>query len=194
MNRQQQTIIVSMIPFILLAILIICCIYKNYNLASEKNSKIIFKVNDWSNDNNRFSLINIGRVVNTENGKIAPGTQGEFDIVVDARGSEREMNYNVIIKEFGNKPYNLIFGLKKNGNIIEKSYNNLKELAEKELSGSLEDSVETFTIVWCWKFETGENLEIITIADENDTLVGSGKIEGKENIFDYSFSVKVVGT
>lgn len=195
MNRQQQTILVSTIPLILLIIGIICCISLNYIFASEKNSKISFKINDWSNfGKNKFSLINIGRAVNTENGKIAPGSQGEFDIKIDARGSEKELKYNVKIKEFGNKPENLLFSLKKNGELINKYYRNLSELAEKELSGSINNNVEIFTIVWCWKFETGENLEIITIADESDTLVCSGKILGKEEIYNYSFSLKLICT
>ena len=195
MNRQQQTILISTIPLILLMIGIICCVYVNYISASEKNSKIDFKVNDWSNvEKNRFSLINIGRAVNVENGKIAPGSNGEFDIVIDAIGSEKELKYKVNIKESGFKPDNLLFAIKKNGKLGDYKYKSLKELAEKELNGKIYNSVETYTIVWCWEYQTGENLEIITFEDEKDTLAGSGKKVGKENVFGYSFSIKVIGT
>ena len=194
MNRQQQTILVSTIPLILMIIGITSCLFIKTFFASNKNSEISFKVNDWSAfETKRFSLINIGKVVNVENGKIAPGTNGEFDIKIDASSSCNKFKYMINIKEYGNKPDNLVFSLKKNGKLSGNKYSSLKELAEKELSGYI-NSVETFTIVWCWKYETGENLEIITLEDEKDTLAGSGKFAGKENVFDYSFSLKVIGT
>lgn len=195
MNRQQQAIFVSTILIILMILGIISCMLIKNIFVSNKNSEINFKVNDWSNfKTEKFSLINIGRAVNVENGKIAPGANGEFDIVIDARENLNDLKYKVDIKEYGNKPDNLIFAVKKNGKLVNKLYSSLKELAEKELNGYIHNQVETFTIVWCWKYETGENLEIITSEDEKDTLVGSGKIVGKENVFDYSFSLKVIGT
>ena len=198
MNRQQQTILVSTILLLLMIIGIISCIFIKTVFAFTKDTEISFKVNDWSSfETERFSLINIGKVVNIENGKIAPGTKGEFDIVIDALDSLNDVKYNVNIKEYGNKPDNLIFTVKKNGELSDNKYSSLKELAENELSGYIDkkyNKVETFTIVWCWKYETGKNLEIITNEDKKDTLAGSGKIAGKENVFDYSFSLKVIGT
>lgn len=192
MIRQQQAILVSTILLILMIVGILSCIYLKNIFVSDKNSEISFKVNDWSYlETEKFSLINIGRAVNVENGKIAPGSNGEFDIVIDAKDN---LKYKVDIKEYGNKPENLIFMVKKNGNLKKKIYSSLKDLAEKELNGYIHNKVETFTIVWCWKYETGENLEIITNGNEKDTLAGSGKIAGKENVFDYSFSLKVIGT
>ena len=195
MNRQQQAILVSTIPLILMIIGITSCMFMKNLFASEKNSQISFKVNDWSCfETEKFSLINIGRAVNVENGKIAPGSNGEFDIVIDAIGSEKELKYKVNIKESGFKPDNLLFAIKKNGKLGDYKYKSLKELAEKELNGKIYNSVETYTIVWCWEYQTGENLEIITFEDEKDTLAGSGKKVGKENVFGYSFSIKVIGT
>lgn len=195
MNRQQQAILVSTITLILMILGITSCIFIRYIFASEENSEINFKVNDWSQfETERFSLISIGRGVNKENGKIAPGSNGEFDIVIDATDNLNELKYKVDIKEYGNKPDNLIFAVKKNGKLTTNTYSSLKELSEKELNGFIFNKVEIFTIVWCWKYETGENLEIITDEDEKDTLAGSGKIAGKENVFDYSFSLKVIGT
>ena len=198
MNRQQQTILVSTILLLLMIIGIISCIFIKTVFAFTKDTEISFKVNDWSSfETERFSLINIGKVVNVGNGKIAPGTKGEFDIVIDALDSLNDVKYNVNIKEYGNKPDNLIFTVKKNGELSDNKYSSLKELAENELSGYIDkkyNKVETFTIVWCWKYETGKNLEIITNEDKKDTLAGSGKIAGKENVFDYSFSLKVIGT
>lgn len=195
MNRQQQAMLVSIAYLILIIIGITSCIFIRIDYASDKNSEISFKVNDWSCfQTEKFSLYNIGRVVDMKNGKIAPGTNGEFDIVIDANDSKNILSYNIKIKEYGNKPDNLLFRLKKNGELINTTYSTLEELAEKELNGYIKNSIETFTIVWCWKYETGENLEIITIEDEKDTFAGSGKIAGKENLFDYSFSLKVIGT
>ena len=195
MNHQQQAIIVSTILLIVMIFGITSCIFIKNLFASDKNSEISIKVNDWSCfERRKFSLIDIGRAVNIENGKIAPGSNGEFDIVIDAISSEKELKYKVNIKEYGVKPDNLLFAVKKNDKLENYKYKSLKELAEKELYGKICNSVETYSIVWCWKYETGENLEIITFEDEKDTLAGSGKKVGKENVFGYSFSIKVIGT
>ena len=88
------------------------------------------KVNDWSIfENNNYSLVNIGRAVNIEGGKIAPGSNGEFDIVIDARESKKELKYKIKIKETGEKPDNLQFRVMKNGNLEKHEYNSLKELS-----------------------------------------------------------------
>lgn len=195
MNRQQQAILVSTIFLILITFGVISCIFIKNVFASNNNSKINFQVYDWNiSKNEKFSLINIGRAVNIENGKIVPGSRGEFDIVIHATGSNKESKYKININEKGLKPDNLVFHIKKNGCLEECEYKTLKELSEKELYGNICNSVEVITIAWCWKYETGENLEIITFEDEKDTLAGSGKKIGKENVFDYSFSIKIIGT
>ena len=192
MYRQQQAILVSTILLILIVFGVTSCIFVGRVFASNNNSKIDVKVNDCSNfENKNFSLINIGRAVNVKNGKIAPGSKGEFDIVIYTTGSNKEVKYKININEKGIKPDNLVFCVKKNGYVEEREYKTLKELAEKELYGNICNSLEVITIAWCWKYETGEKLEIITVEDEKDTLAGSGLKSGKENVFDYSFSIKI---
>ena len=57
--------------------------------------------------------------------KIAPGTEGEFSIVIDANGSEVDLNYIVELVEETDKPQNLIFTY--DGEV----YNSLSSLLSK---------------------------------------------------------------
>ena len=43
-------------------------------------------------------------------------------------------------------------------------------------------------------YETGEDRAEILMNDEEDTQAGTGTIEGQEDVFDYTFSLKVIGT
>ena len=62
-------------------------------------------------------------------GKIAPGTGGSFDIIVDGRGSEVSIDYSVeVVSEF-NLPVNLKFGI--DGEPC--NYNSLSSLVNERL-------------------------------------------------------------
>lgn len=117
--------------------------------------------------------------------KLAPGTDGSFDIIVDATGSEVGVNYNVDFKDTaGAKPTNLKFKYDNN------EYNNLEEL-ESVLSGTIpaneENKVRTYTIQWEWPYETGEDEYTIAQNDKIDT-------EEAGYIYEYGFDVCVTGT
>lgn len=118
------------------------------------------------------------------NGKVAPGTKGEFTINVDGTGTEVGINYEVKFANETNKPTNLVF-----------TYNNEKfktlEEVAKKLTGSIlaNDTQKTkeFTINWQWDYETGTNTTEIAKNDVIDTQ------EGIQNL-DYTFDVIVTGT
>lgn len=96
-------------------------------------------------------------------GNIAPGTYGEFEIGIDARGTETILEYAIEVA-LTNKPTNL------------KLYSDSGRTAEIEvtddiisLSGfmSLEDvdEIKVEKIYWEWPFETGESEEEILAND-----------------------------
>ena len=107
-------------------------------------------------------------------GKIAPGTSGSFDLVVDCTGAEVGIDYQLTFKN----------------NSSEKLPTNLKLTLDgadwnfdQVISGTIYANgtkTATHNIAWSWDYQTADG-------DEADTLDG-------QNAFDYSFTVKAVGT
>lgn len=204
MDKKQKTLLVSILIVLILIVVLIgytfAKYYSNYNgQASAQIAKWNFKVTDWSTEQTeQISLLNTANVVSLEDGKIAPGASGQFEIELDATGSEVDVKYYIEAIESGNKPSNLLFSVNKNGVASGVQYASLQELAEAELLGvigkSTERKIENLQIVWNWPYETGDNIETITAEDGEDTEAGTGNVEGQENVFDYSFTLKVVGT
>ena len=117
------------------------------------------------------------------NGKIAPGTQGSFDIVLDATGSEVGVEYAVTFMNEKHKPTNMKFIFN------NQEYDSLKDI-ETNLTGIIDANATskkvTYTINWLWDYETGDSNQIQT----ND------KIDTNEGTIDaiYSFDVIATGT
>lgn len=143
-----------------------------------------FKVNG---SKEKIQQINLASTCNNEtliNNKIAPGTSGSFNIIVDATGSEVGIDYQIAIKDEANKPQNLKFIY----NGVE--YSSVQEL-EEQLSGTInandEQKQKTINIGWKWIYETGANDEQIA---END-LIDTQDALAMQN---YTFTVSVTGT
>lgn len=113
--------------------------------------------------------------------KIAPGTSGAFDIILDATGADVAIDYTVKFDNLQNKPTNLKFTY--NGTTA----NSLEEL-EEVLKGriALNDSrTKTLAINWDWAYQTGNDESEIANNDEIDTN-DAGK--------DFTFDIIITGT
>jgi len=204
MDKKQKTLFVSILIVLLLIVFLVgysfAKYYSTYNATAEAQiAKWNFKVTGWSTtETEEISLINTADEITLEDGKIAPGAGGEFEIELDARDSEVDVEYDIEAIESENKPSNLLFRLEKDGVSSDKEYSSLEELANTELNGviSRTDATQTekLKIIWNWPYETGSNEHEIAIQDGEDTASGTGNVDGNENVFDYSFSLKVVGT
>ena len=115
--------------------------------------------------------------------KIAPGTHGSFDIVIDASEAEVGIDYKIEIQNEQNVPKNMTFTHR---DVI---FNNLKEI-EKYFHGTIdansEEKVKTFTINWDWPYTTGDDDTEIANNDKQDTIDGGAG--------DYSCDIVVSGT
>ena len=143
-----------------------------------------FKVND---NQEKIQTISLKSTVNNEtlaNNKIAPGTEGSFQIKLDSTGSEVGINYIIKFENETQKPANLKF-------IYDgKTFNSLTEL-QQSLTGTInaneENKVKIITINWKWQYETGNTEEEIKANDILDT-------ENAKQISNYTFDVIVSGT
>lgn len=145
-------------------------------------AKWTFKVND---NESKLQTISLASTVNNNtliDNKIAPGTSGDFQIKIDANGSDVGIDYKVKFINELNKPQNLIFTYEDN------KYENVMDLSEI-LTGTIDanspEKEKTINIHWEWPYETGTGEEVVN-NDKIDT-------ENGKNITQYTFDVLVEG-
>ena len=146
------------------------------NESSNKN-KYQFRV---SYKNINFKKINLLETIDKDTllyEKIAPGTRGSFNIVLD---SNQSLKYRIEFQSINEKPQNLKFEALKDGELLKKS-NTLEELS-KSLKGDKNQKIN-ITINWYWNFESLNNQEVVDIQDTRDA----------ENIKRYEFSICTFG-
>ena len=143
-----------------------------------------FKVNGQKEEVQTISLGSTYDSSTLVNGKIAPGTEGNFQIKVDATGSDVGIDYKIKFSDETTKPTNLKFYYQ------EVEYNSILELGNA-LSGTInaddENKAKTFDIKWKWNYETGSNPTEIASNDKIDT-------QNAQEITNYEFDVIVSGT
>ncbi len=189
MSKKKKVIIVSSILIIMLLAFIGGQVYAKY-ISQVRGNGIAeiatwsFKVNGQKEQVQEIKLVSTYNSETLVNNKIAPGTSGSFNIIVDATGSEVGIKYNIKFAEESNKPQNLkfVYG--------GKEYDSIKQLGD-ELSGTIaaneEDKTRTINVQWKWDYETGSSAEQINandIIDTNDAI----------SIANYTFQVIVTGT
>ena len=116
------------------------------------------------------------------NGKIAPGTSGQFYLKINAVGSEVAVDYKVTFENEKNKPDNIIF--KYDG----KTYSSLSEIdAIQGTMGLTDYKSQLIKVEWEWPYETGSAVNGIASGDKVDTQ------NGQDNL-DYTFDIIATGT
>ena len=194
MNKQKRiTKFVVILAFLLLVILL------GYTFAKYVKTYTIpvsSAVAEWNfngevfNSKNSSTVTTISLADTIKNStikenRIAPGTNGDFTIVVDATGTEVDLDYEVELLEESNKPQNLKFSY--NGNV----YSSLSELISEEtifegkISHSDENMKKEILVEWEWPYES---------FDENGNILDDIDMEDGENIANYEFTLKINGT
>lgn len=189
-KKKKIMLIVAVILMILvLAILITGRTYSKYR-AEVKGSKDL-PIAKWSflvnGQTGTMTLIELKETFNTDalvNEKIAPGAKGNFDIVVDATGSEVGIDYYVKFLNVTDEPSNLVYTYE--GMEVE-TLKELEELLKGRINLSDEKMKKNISVNWEWKYETGSTSEEILAMDQIDTNEGT-------NLTNFSFDVYVIGT
>ena len=153
-------------------------------IDGEGNAEIArwsFRANNTSTFMENIQLSNTYNTSVLKNKTIAPGTNGSFDIVLDATGADVAIDYAITFDNLVNKPTNLKFTY---DGTTKSSLEELEDLLKGRIT--LDDSrTKTLTIYWSWDYQTGTTDEEKSNNDRIDTN-DSGK--------DFSFDMTINGT
>ena len=105
--------------------------------------------------------------------KIAPGTKGSFNIVLN---TNKNMNYKIVFESKNEKPSNLQFYTSQDN----KKYATLEELGEKLVGRIIKKEEKVIPIYWEWVYEISEE------QNKKDTLEAT-------KIKEYNFFIYVQG-
>ena len=140
---------------------------------AEKQKQYIFTLDC---KNTYFRNIDLLETIDNKtlvNEKIAPGVEGEFQIVLEAN---EDTNYNVIFQSKNSKPKNLKFE-----NVETNTQKEYLEELNPELTGKInKDEKKVITIHWSWQYENTEE------ENHQDTL-------DSQNIQTYEFLIYANG-
>ncbi|MBO5349919.1 MAG: hypothetical protein J6A89_08930 [Clostridia bacterium] len=176
-NKQKMSILVIIFLILIFIISVALAIYAWGKYQSTIKGNATAQVAKWSfklvdentetSDVIDFALTRTDNYQNVVKEKLAPGTFGEFQIGIDARGTETILEY-IINVNLENKPTNLKF------------YSDSEKTQEIEVQNNqfilqgfmdLEDvkEIKTITIYWDWPYRTGSNNNEIAENDRIDT-------------------------
>lgn len=146
-----------------------------YNTKKEEN--YVFKVSFKSIDIKQIDLIKTVNKNTYVNEKIAPGTSGNFNILIE---TNKDSKYKIYFQSVNEKPQNLYFKAIKDGKEIAKTQT-LEELSEK-LDGNIAKKEKIkINIQWYWNFENNK-----ANSDIQDT-------EDSKKIKRYQFNLYALG-
>ena len=191
MKKSKKRIILFIILILLIIFMALLSGGSYSKYLTQVNGKGVIEVAKWAflvnGETASVTNINLAKTYKAETlaeNTIAPGTNGSFDIKIDATGSEVGIDYKVVFQNEENKPQNLQFTY--DGHTV----NTIKEL-EQFLKGTIEanssEKIKIMTIEWNWPYETGNLENEKSIQDEEDT--NDGKL-----LEQYKFDIVVTGT
>ena len=146
----------------------------NEKETNEKDSELpeyIFNVTYKDADFKDVNLTNTIDKTTLVNEKIAPGTAGAFEILLE---TNEKISYEIKFESKNEKPKNLVFSIKGK----DRKYNNLEDM-EKELKGEITEN-KSIVINWQWEYEKNETQNI------QDTKDG-------EKLTKYNFTIFAIG-
>ena len=193
MNRKQKITLIIFLVIIICLIMII----RNNNIFVDLYEDILFLKNisnvqkqgdkqnkddivkytfDIKCKNIDFKNVNLNETIKREtliNNKIAPGLEGQFDIVIKAN---QDTKYSIKFQSKTQKPSNLKFYESTSKKIV----NTLEELQDFLTGNIKKDETKIIRISWNWDYENTQE------GNRQDTI-------DSKNIDDYKFIISAIG-
>jgi len=173
--------------------------YFNKTIASRKGGNTSIAYWNFSDNMNKTNTtISLADTITKSDCKIAqnciaPGTEGNFKIIVNVENSNVKIDYIINLIKEENTPSNLYFFIKDSNN--DKKFSNLKQLFEEiDFSGSFDindEKSKIYEIYWKWPFENykedgsideAKDIEDLNFARNQKDYVFEIEISGKQSI------------
>lgn len=182
----RAVIIIALITLVSLAGYTFARYYQSINVGGGKAT-----IARWS-----FGSANVSKDIVLSEEKIAPGSNGTFEIEVDATNSEVPVEYEILVSDEKNIPTNMKFYAEiqnEDGSTIKttETKDSFTELATSEFKGLI--PVETgnqkrkINVHWSWEF----NDEDTTATDANDATLAYD--ENNVSSLDCGFNIQIIG-
>ena len=185
-----------MLAIVIILVSISIFAYCNSNIIRKKEG--VTKIAYWNFENNMNkttnSKISLAETITKSETQIAdnciaPGTEGAFEIIVNGKGSNVKLEYEITLINEINTPNNLYFFIKTKD--TQKEFQNLKELFNTiDFSGSFEvndEKIKVYKIFWKWPYENYNSDGSIDVKKDNNDLNYA-----KSNL-DYIFEIEISG-
>ena len=163
MENKRKKIIIGIIFAIIIVSAILGVTYSKYinRVVGDGETQIAkwyFSVNDSTEKIETIKLADTYNSNTLASGRIAPGTEGQFDLVIDASSSEVGVKYQVDFENETNKPSNLKFKYKDQ---ILNEIEDYEQYFTDVINADDSDKTRTLTVEWQWLYETeNENTTI----------------------------------
>lgn len=189
-NKKKKVVIALIIVLILLLVtmFIVGNAYSKYRTETRGTGD--FPIAKWSFLANGqegvmypMELKNTYNADTLVNGKIAPGTSGNFDILIDATGSEVGIEYSVEFYNVAEEPENLVYRYE---GVEVSSLVELQNMLKGRIGLNDSNKQKLLEIDWEWKYETGNDSNEISVGDQIDT-------NNSKNLNEFRFDIYVIG-
>lgn len=143
-----------------------------------------------------FGSKNVSQNIVLSEEKIAPGSNGTFEIEVDATNSEVPVDYEVLVSNEKNIPRNMEFFAEiqnEDGSVITttENFKSFTELAASQLKGNIpvveNNQIRKIVVHWNWEF----NEEDTTSIDAEDGTLTYD--ENNESSLECGFDIQIIG-
>ena len=181
--------IISLAIVLIVIVLSLGIVYTNAKYTSKVTgtistsvAKYVFNLTGTDSYNAEHTLNNLELAQTCDpetliDGKIAPGTSGSFDLVVNCDGAEVGIGYTITFTNASGEARDLPKNLKLT---LDGQAWNFEDGISGTIDANAEQKEVIHTIAWNWAYETAGG-------DEVDTIDG-------QNSFDYTFNITAVGT
>lgn len=188
-KSKKKGIFIALLVLLVVGMFLLGSSYSKY--ITQVDGKGVIEVAKWAflvnGETASITNLNLAQTYQKDTlvaNRIAPGTRGSFDIIIDATGSEVGIDYKVAFANETNKPNNMKFYY--NGTTAN-SIKELETLLTGTISAEAENKVRTMTVEWEWSYVTGEVEEEISLQDGIDTRDG-------QTLSQYQFDILITGT
>ncbi len=180
--------VVGLLAVTILLVTIFAAGYTFARYYKKMDAKAGATIARWS-----FGSKNEDKVVKLSEEKIAPGSNGTFEIEVDATNSEVGVDYEIVVSKSQNIPRNMVFSAKTydgNGNELSSTsqYSTFAELAT-HLNGNIATSgnqKRNIVVSWDWPFNENDETDI-------DNQDGTYSVENGISSLESLFEIEIIG-